>query len=58
MIPAFLVLSHNSHTIIIELFLSCGFAWLVLVAVSLHLDFVPTSAIDQNVQHVREDVEI
>jgi hypothetical protein len=43
MIYAFLVLSQNSHTIIIELFLSCLVSFAYGIA---HLDFVPASAID------------
>jgi hypothetical protein len=41
-----LPVSHDdSHAIIIELFLSCSLAWLVSLAVSPHMDFVPISAI-------------
>jgi hypothetical protein len=35
--------SHDSHAIIIELFLSSNHAWLVLLVVLPHLDFVPAS---------------
>jgi hypothetical protein len=45
-----LPISHDdSHSIIIELFLSCGLAWLVLPAVWPHVDFVPASATGQKV---------
>jgi hypothetical protein len=36
--------SQNSPAIIIELFLSSSLAWLVLLTVSPHLDFIPASA--------------